>query len=151
MDGPDGAVLDIQGCAHLFGGETGLLAQVEEDCADLGLTMRAGLADTAGAAWALAHYQRGRVWHAERLNALEEQMVAFPRAAHDDLVDAVGTPILKMLGVPQRRVVRDVHVTSKRDVTQYRYSVAQSPQPQQAHSPGVFDLGRLRSMAIEEA
>ena len=58
------------------------------------------------AAWALAHYQRGRVWHAERLNALEEQMVAFPRAAHDDLLDAVGTVVLKMLGVPQRRVVR---------------------------------------------
>jgi len=58
------------------------------------------------AAWALAHYQRGRVWHAERLNALEEQMVAFSRAAHDDLLDAVGTVVLKMLGVPQRRVVR---------------------------------------------
>lgn len=53
---PAALLVDLTGCAHLFGGETGLLAQVEEDCADLGLTMRAGLADTAGAAWALARY-----------------------------------------------------------------------------------------------
>ena len=38
--------------ASLFGGEAALFAQVEQDCADLGLTVRAGIADTAGAAWA---------------------------------------------------------------------------------------------------
>ncbi|MAM61984.1 DUF6504 family protein [Maritimibacter sp. UBA3975] len=53
---PDGLILDITGCAHLFGGEEGLAAQIDEDCAGLGLTVRLGLADTLGAAWALARY-----------------------------------------------------------------------------------------------
>ncbi|WP_369022880.1 Y-family DNA polymerase [Rhodovulum iodosum] len=53
---PDALVIDITGCAHLFGGEEALMAQVQEDCAGLGLSVRAGLADTRGAAWALARY-----------------------------------------------------------------------------------------------
>ncbi len=53
---PDALMVDLTGCAHLFGGEAGLLAQVAEDCAGLGLTVRAGLADTPGAAWALARF-----------------------------------------------------------------------------------------------
>lgn len=53
---PDALVIDLTGCAHLFGGEQGVLAQVAEGCADLGLTVRAAIADTRGAAWALARY-----------------------------------------------------------------------------------------------
>ncbi|SLN20795.1 DNA polymerase IV [Roseivivax jejudonensis] len=53
---PEGLVIDLTGCAHLFGGEADLMAQVEADCADLGLSVRAGLADTLGAAWALARH-----------------------------------------------------------------------------------------------
>ncbi len=53
---PDGLVLDLTGCAHLFGGEAALLAQAEAECAAMGLSLRAGLADTPGAAWALARY-----------------------------------------------------------------------------------------------
>jgi len=53
---PEGLVLDLTGCAHLFGGEAGLLAEVEADCAALGFSLRAGLADTPGAAWALARH-----------------------------------------------------------------------------------------------
>lgn len=53
---PDALVADLTGCAHLFGGENGLLAQVAEDCGDLGLTVRAAIADTRGAAWAMARY-----------------------------------------------------------------------------------------------
>ena len=55
-EGADALVIDLTGCAHLFGGEEGLMAQVEEDCADLGLSLRACIADTRGAAWALARY-----------------------------------------------------------------------------------------------
>ncbi len=54
--GTNALLLDITGCAHLFGGETALLAQAEADCTDLGLTARGGIADTVGAAWALARY-----------------------------------------------------------------------------------------------
>ena len=53
---PDGLVIDLTGCAHLFGGETGMLAQIEEDCTDIGLGVQLGMADTLGGAWALARY-----------------------------------------------------------------------------------------------
>ena len=55
-EAPASLVVDLTGCAHLFGGEAALLAEVEQDCSGLGLTMRAGVADTRGAAWALARY-----------------------------------------------------------------------------------------------
>ena len=55
-EAPEGLVIDLTGCAHLFGGEAPLIAQVEADCADLGLSVRAGIADTVGAAWALARF-----------------------------------------------------------------------------------------------
>lgn len=56
VEGDDGLVIDLTGCAHLFGGEAPLLQVVQDDCTDLGLTVAMGLADTRGAAWALARY-----------------------------------------------------------------------------------------------
>ncbi|MEY8840700.1 DNA polymerase Y family protein, partial [Cribrihabitans sp. XS_ASV171] len=53
---PDGLVIDLSGCAHLFGGEAELISVIEGDCAEMGLSLRAGLADTLGAAWALARH-----------------------------------------------------------------------------------------------
>lgn len=55
-EAPDALTVDLTGCAHLFGGEAALLDQVAEDCADLGLSVEAGIADTLGAAWALARF-----------------------------------------------------------------------------------------------
>ena len=55
-DGADGLMLDITGCAHLFGGESALGAVVVDEAAGLGLSARCGLADTPGAAWALARF-----------------------------------------------------------------------------------------------
>ncbi len=55
-EGENALVLDLSGCAHLFGGEEALLRRVEQDCADMGLSVAVGLADTRGAAWALARY-----------------------------------------------------------------------------------------------
>ncbi|WP_294621246.1 DNA polymerase Y family protein [uncultured Roseovarius sp.] len=53
---PDALMLDITGCAHLFGGEEAMAQTLTQQAADLGLTARCGLADTPGAAWALARY-----------------------------------------------------------------------------------------------
>lgn len=58
---PDGLTLDITGCAHLFGGEAALSAQIAQECADMGLSLRHGLADTPGAAWALARFATAQI------------------------------------------------------------------------------------------
>ncbi len=55
-ESPESLIIDLTGCSHLFGGEGALLAQIEGDCAALGLSVRAGIADTPGTAWALARF-----------------------------------------------------------------------------------------------
>lgn len=60
-DGSDGIVLDVSGCAHLFGGEPALLQQMAARLQPLGFTVRAALADTPAAAWAWARYGTGGV------------------------------------------------------------------------------------------
>ncbi len=55
-DPPDGLVLDIQGAAHLYGGEAGLVSDVIARLAELGITAQAALADSWGAAHALARF-----------------------------------------------------------------------------------------------
>jgi len=49
--------------------------------------------------WALDFYQTGggRVLHREELRAVQEQMVAFPKAPHDDMADAVVSGVLYFL------------------------------------------------------
>lgn len=52
----DGLTLDVVGAAHLWGGEALLLADIERRLAAAGAPGRAALADTLGAAWALARF-----------------------------------------------------------------------------------------------
>lgn len=54
--GSAGILLDVTGCAHLFGGERALLADLQARLARFGYAARAALADTAGCAWALARH-----------------------------------------------------------------------------------------------
>ena len=70
---PTSLVIDLTGCAHLFGGEVQLLAEVEQDCAGLGLTVRAGVADTRGAAWALARYAGRQVEPSRNGDAIDQE------------------------------------------------------------------------------
>lgn len=55
-DGEDGIWIDITGVAHLYGGEEKLLADLAARLERFSLTARLGLADTLGAAHALAHF-----------------------------------------------------------------------------------------------
>jgi protein ImuB len=56
IDLPDGLVLDITGCAHLFGGETLLCRDLVQRLNTQGLDVQAAVASTVGCAWGVAHY-----------------------------------------------------------------------------------------------
>ena len=55
-DTPDGLLLDISGCAHLYGGERELAADLSGRLEDAGFAYSLAIAGTIGAAWAAAHY-----------------------------------------------------------------------------------------------
>ena len=57
-DPPDGIVIDSTGADHLHGGEAATLAILVEKLAGVGLRARAAIADTWGAAHALARFDR---------------------------------------------------------------------------------------------
>lgn len=80
MDGEDGLRLDVTGCAHLFGGEAAFLAAIRRALEGLSLTPRLALADTAGAAWALARFGDTHVVRAEPGKA-REALAPLPVAA----------------------------------------------------------------------
>ena len=51
-----GLLLDVSGCAHLFGGERALLKDMAARFDKRGITLRAAMAGTIGAAWGLARF-----------------------------------------------------------------------------------------------
>ena len=57
IDPADGVTLDVTGCTHLFGGETGLAADLEARMRMVTGHLRHAFADTPDAAQALARYQ----------------------------------------------------------------------------------------------
>jgi protein ImuB len=101
MDPPDGLLVDVTGAAHLFGGEARLLKDVAAAFAIRGLTARAALAPTAGAAWALSHYaHRGAAILApgdDPLRLLADLPVAALRL-DDDVLTALRRLGIKRLG-----------------------------------------------------
>ncbi|WP_145617822.1 DUF6504 family protein [Nitrospirillum bahiense] len=56
LDGTDGLLLDITGCAHLFGGEPGLLGDLDRCLAKAGISALSATASTPAAAWAWARF-----------------------------------------------------------------------------------------------
>lgn len=60
LDPPDGLMLDTGGCAELFGGERALGRDMLARLSQQGFHVRIGMADTPGAAWAVA--RRGDTW-----------------------------------------------------------------------------------------
>lgn len=56
LDLPDGLLLDVTGCAHLFGGEETLLRDMARRLWRQGLNARLSVADSVGCAWAVARF-----------------------------------------------------------------------------------------------
>ena len=56
VDMPDGLILDITGCTHYKGGETVYIESLKKKLKSFGYTVRIAIADTIGAAWAMARH-----------------------------------------------------------------------------------------------
>lgn len=56
VDSSDGIILDVTGCVHLWGGDEPYLTEIQKKLHDRGYHIRLSIADTIGAAWALARY-----------------------------------------------------------------------------------------------
>jgi protein ImuB len=56
LDAPDGLFLDVTGVTHLWGGEAAMADDLLARLASNGIPAKAAIADTAGAAWALARF-----------------------------------------------------------------------------------------------
>ncbi|WP_371815548.1 DNA polymerase Y family protein [Erythrobacter sp. JK5] len=100
LDPPDGVLVDITAAAHLFGGETRLLTDVEAAFARRKLAVRTAIAPTAGAAWALAHYGPVRAVVGSQDNALQ-RLADLPVAAlrlDQDVLTVLRRLGLKRLG-----------------------------------------------------
>ncbi len=76
LDGEDGLALDVTGSTHLWGGETAMLADMRDRLDRAGVSARLGLADTRGAAWALAHHAEGVAAPNAALKAIGDLPVA---------------------------------------------------------------------------
>lgn len=63
-DLPHGLILDVTGCAHLFGGEIGLVRAAHDRSGRIGLKVRSALASTPQAARALARFGSGGLFAA---------------------------------------------------------------------------------------
>ena len=59
-NGADGFFLDVEGAAHLFGGEDRLAADLAARLENFGLPARVAIAATPGAAWALSRFHAAR-------------------------------------------------------------------------------------------
>lgn len=56
IDMPGGLLLDVSGCTHLWGGERGYLKEIITRLRSKGYDVRGAMADTVGAAWAVARF-----------------------------------------------------------------------------------------------
>lgn len=94
IDPPHGLFLDVSGCAHLFGGAAALIDHVERSIKAMGLTVRAALAPTPGAAWGLSRIGKTRLVNE---NELEAALSALPIPALRLIPEA--SALLRRLGL----------------------------------------------------
>lgn len=127
LDPPDGLLVDVTTVAHLFGGERELLADVEAAFARRSLTVRAAIAPTAGAAWALAHYgPADAILNPPPPRSGEDVLAYLPVAALR--LDGDVLTVLRRLGIKRIGQLAEVEGGgSGRDALQRRFRNRRSP------------------------
>jgi protein ImuB len=56
---PDGLLLDVTGCSHLWGGDQNYVNEITKKLSARGYNVRVAIADTIGAAWGTARFAKG--------------------------------------------------------------------------------------------
>jgi len=106
----DGLILDVSGCAHLWGGEREYLKEIVSRLKSKGYTVRLAIADTPGAAWAVSRF--GKVTplvapggHVETLQALPPEALRLEELTLSKLRKLGFYQIKSFMGMP-RSVLR---------------------------------------------
>ena len=146
-DGADGLVLDVSGCAHLFGGEVALLAQIRARLCGFGFAVRAALADTPAAAWAWARFGDGGVLapgsQASALAPLPVAALRLPAALVRSLEQVGLTTISALAALPRAPLARRFGETPLRRLDQALGWLDEPIAPR----PPAADWSRCRSFA----
>ena len=90
LDPPDGLILDVTGCGHVWGGEAALVANLATRLKRAGLSLRRALAETPDRARALARY--GNELPILALDLDEERATALRRAGLTTIADLATRP-----------------------------------------------------------
>ena len=100
-DPPDGAMLDICGSAHLFGGEAAMIGEIEARLGDQGFHARCAAAPNPALAWALARFSSTRLLADEDYAGAAKILRVLPIAAlrvSDDIIAGLRTAGLTRVG-----------------------------------------------------
>jgi protein ImuB len=87
---PDCLLLDVTGCGYGFGGETGIAQKMIAGLAGKGYWAVVAIADTVGAAWAIAHYAPA-----------ESRAIIIPEGRHEEALRPLPVEALRL---PAREV-----------------------------------------------
>ena len=98
LDAPDGFMLDITGCAHLFGGESAMGRDLLARLTAEGLHARAAVADTAGCAWGVARYGDASLVPPQQMRAALAPLPAAALRLAPETVEALAEVGLKRVG-----------------------------------------------------
>lgn len=107
IDLPDGLILDISGCAHLWGGEGPYLEDILSKLRKPGYEVRAAIADTIGASWAMSRFGQvspviGPGAHIDALQSLPPAALRLEASVLDRLQKLGLYQIRSFINMPQR-------------------------------------------------
>lgn len=144
-DSPDGLILDISGCPHLWGGELPYIQSITSRLRKGGYNVRAAIADTVGTAWAVARYRRNEMIiesgkQAEALSSLPPAALRLDNATLQRMDKLGFRQIGQFIGIPRlnlRRRFGDV-LLNRLD-----QALGTLPEPLQPVQPAPIYLERL--------
>ncbi|MCE3283583.1 MAG: polymerase family protein [Chitinophagaceae bacterium] len=111
VDPPDGLLLDATGCAHLWRGDANYLKDIIRKIHAKGFSSRAAMADTIGAAWAVARSVKGSVVippgkHIDALVSLPPEMLRLDATIVERLHKLGLTRIQNLVAMPRAALRR---------------------------------------------